>query len=144
MINQSILGATWINLFRWGSQQRFQMSVNVQMISSEPLNLLLPKLAWWCIIMGQSVWPKDWFAIFKVKVTMKAHPTRYDFPTVSADPCAIKFNLRIHYQMQDCLVWRLDWCGHSEGSEFCCICQSCIFCTTDYFATKLGVLMYCY
>ena len=41
----------------------------VQMISSELLNLLLPNLVWWCIIMSQIVSPRDWFAVFKVKVT---------------------------------------------------------------------------
>ena len=42
-------------------------------ISSESLNLLvlLPNLVWWCIIMSQIVFQKDWFAFFKVKVTVK-------------------------------------------------------------------------
>ena len=40
----------------------------VQMISSESLNLLLPNLVWWCIIMSQIVFQKDWFAVFKVTV----------------------------------------------------------------------------
>ena len=43
----------------------------VQMISSESQNLLLPNLVWWCIIMSQIVFPKDWFAVYKVKVTVK-------------------------------------------------------------------------
>ena len=42
----------------------------VQMISSEMLNLLLPNLVWWCIIISQNVLQKDWFAVFKVKVTI--------------------------------------------------------------------------
>ena len=33
----------------------------VQMIFSESLNLLLPNLVWWCIIMSQIVFPKDCF-----------------------------------------------------------------------------------
>ena len=45
----------------------------VKMISSESLNLLLPNLVWWCIIMSQIVFQKDLFAVFKVKVTVKAH-----------------------------------------------------------------------
>ena len=32
---------------------------------------LLPDLVWWCIIMSQIVFRKDWFAVFKVKVTVK-------------------------------------------------------------------------
>ena len=39
----------------------------VQTISSESLNLLL---VWWCIIMSQIVFQKDWFTVFKVKVTV--------------------------------------------------------------------------
>ena len=44
-------------------------------ISSESLNLVLPILVWWCIIMSQIVFQKDWFAIFKVKATVKDHIT---------------------------------------------------------------------
>ena len=43
----------------------------VHMISSELLNLLLPNLVWWCIIMSQIVCQKDWFNVFKVKVIVK-------------------------------------------------------------------------
>ena len=41
------------------------------MIFSESLNLLLPNLIWWCIIMSQILFQKDWFAVIKVKVTVK-------------------------------------------------------------------------
>ena len=41
------------------------------MISSESLNLLPPNLVWWCIIMSQIALQKDWFAVFKIKVTVK-------------------------------------------------------------------------
>ena len=41
----------------------------VQMISSQKFNFSLPNLVWWCIIMSQIVFQKDWFAVFKVKVT---------------------------------------------------------------------------
>ena len=43
----------------------------VQMIFYESRNFLLPNLLWWCIIMSQIVFQKDWFAVFKVKVTVK-------------------------------------------------------------------------
>ena len=43
----------------------------VQMIFSESLNLLLPNLVCWCIIMSHIVFQKDLFAVFKVKVTVK-------------------------------------------------------------------------
>ena len=42
----------------------------VQMISSETLNILLPNFVWWCLIISQIVFQKDWFAFFKVKVTV--------------------------------------------------------------------------
>ena len=71
----------------------------VQMISYELLNLLLPNMVVWCIVMSQSVFWKDWlkrnkcvvflhgvrlcstsghlhwhlFAVFKVKVTVEDH-----------------------------------------------------------------------
>ena len=38
---------------------------------SESLNLLLLNLVWWCIIMSQIVFQKDWCAVFKVNVTVK-------------------------------------------------------------------------
>ena len=41
----------------------------VQMVSSKPQSTLFPNFEFLCIIMSQSVMQKDWFAIFKVKVT---------------------------------------------------------------------------
>ena len=41
------------------------------MISSESLNLLQSNLLWWCIIMSQIVFQKDWFEVLKVKVTVR-------------------------------------------------------------------------
>ena len=43
----------------------------VQIVFSESLNLLLPNLVWWCIIMSQIVFKKNWLAVYKVKVTVK-------------------------------------------------------------------------
>ena len=50
-----------------------------QMIPSELLNLLRPNLVWWCIIISQIVFQKDWFVVFKVKVTVKDRKSKYDF-----------------------------------------------------------------
>ena len=55
------------------SQWRVKMLVFVQMIFSKPPNILFPNLVLWCIIMSRRVMQKDWFAIFKVKVTASAH-----------------------------------------------------------------------
>ena len=56
------------------SQQNFERQwMSVQMMSSEPLNLLPPNVEWWCIIMSQGVFQNDWFAVFKVMVTVTGH-----------------------------------------------------------------------
>ena len=64
---------------------------------------------------------KDWFAIFKVKATARAHSDQnMTVSTISsADPFATKFGLRAHYHKLDCLVKRLLCCGqgHRKGSK---------------------------
>ena len=45
----------------------------VQIVFSESLNLLLPNLVRWCIVKSRIVFQKDWFAVFKVKVTVKTN-----------------------------------------------------------------------
>ena len=45
----------------------------IQMIFSELLKLSLSNLVWWCLIMSQIVLKNYWFAVFKVKVTVKDH-----------------------------------------------------------------------
>ena len=50
-----------------------KMSIFIQIISSKAPNILLPNLEMWCIIMSWRVMLKDWFGIFKVKVTISAH-----------------------------------------------------------------------
>ena len=88
------------------------------MISSESLNLLLPNLVCWCIIMSQIVFQKDWVAVFKGKVTVKDHITKMWLSHKSN----MSFELLIHLQLLglmahhdkldclqlDCLVKRLD------------------------------------
>ena len=44
----------------------------VQKISSEQLNLLYLNLIWWSIVLSRCVMHKNWDAIFKVKVTIRA------------------------------------------------------------------------
>ena len=64
-----------------------------------------------------------------------------------ADPFAAKLGLIVHHHKPESCVKRLDCCvhGHSDGSKLNCMFVSPIFfCTCDIFATKLGVLMYCY
>ena len=59
-------------------QRRVKMLIFVQMISSKPPNILFPNLVLWCIIMSRSVMQKDWFAVFKFRVTVRAHLIKYD------------------------------------------------------------------
>ena len=61
------------------SQQRVKMLMFARMISSKPPNILFPNLVLWCIIMSRSVMQKDWFAVFKFRVTVRAHLIKYDF-----------------------------------------------------------------
>ena len=64
---------TWITAFEGRAQWRVKMLMFVQMISSKPPNKLFSNLVLWCIIISQSVIQRDWFAIFKVKVTARVH-----------------------------------------------------------------------
>ena len=65
-------------LFCYGQGQGHRKGSEFQwmfiwMISPKLLNLVQPNLLWWCIVMGQSVRQDDLFAVFKVKVTLRAH-----------------------------------------------------------------------
>ena len=100
----------WIALLwsRSRSQKRFRIPVNVHLndISSatEPS---VTKLGWWCNIMGQSIMQEDWFAVFKFRVTVRAHLIRYDcFYHIcwTADLFATKFNWMVHRHKLDCFV----------------------------------------
>ena len=42
-------------------------------LSSEPQNDLSPNLVWLCSIMSQSIMQKNWFTVFNVQVTVRAH-----------------------------------------------------------------------
>ena len=59
------------------SQRRVKMLMFVQMISSKPPNILFPNLVLWSIIMSWRVMQKDLFAIFKVRVTARAHDQNF-------------------------------------------------------------------
>ena len=63
----------WITAFRAKVTATGQNLMFVEMIFSEPPNILCSNLELWFIVMSQGVMQKDWFAIFKVKVTARAH-----------------------------------------------------------------------
>ena len=61
--------------------------------------------------MGQSVKQEDWFAVFKFRVTVKAHLIRYDclyHSSWTVDLFTTKFKWMVHPHKVDCLVKRLD------------------------------------
>ena len=73
IIGQSVLWRNWISVFKVKVTAKFQ---NVNECLSRwyflnRLTFLLPNVVWWCIIMSQIVFQKDWFAVFKIKVTVK-------------------------------------------------------------------------
>ena len=98
----------------------------VQMIFSELLNLLLPNLVLWCIIMSQIVFQKDWFAVFKVKVTVKDNIIKiWLFNILSELLILLQLNLVWWYIIIRWIVLWKDWIallwsgqGHRKGSEF--------------------------
>ena len=67
------------------SHQRVKMSVFVRLVSSKLPNVLLPTFELWCIIASQNVMQKDWFAIFKIKVTARAHDQNMTVSTISSE-----------------------------------------------------------
>ena len=105
------------------------MSVFVQMISSKPPNFL-PNLVLWCIVLSGSVMKKDLFAVFKVKVTARAHMVRNDsvyhiFWT--ADLLALKLGLLVHYHKPECLMEKLDCCVQGQGHSNISSVNECLF-----------------
>ena len=56
--------------------------------------------------MSQIVFQKDWFAVFKVKVTVKVNIIKRDFLTLSE--LLILLQLKGDHHKGDCLVKRLD------------------------------------
>ena len=79
-------------------------------ISSDSLNLLLPNLVWWYITVSQIVFHKDWFAVFKAKVTVTHNIIKtclFEYIIWTADP-ATELGLMVHHHKVDCLVKRLD------------------------------------
>ena len=78
------------------------------MIFSESFNLLPPNLVWWCIIISQIVFQKDWFVVFKVKVTVKDNQSTFWYIILTADPFATKLGLMLRHHKVECPVKRLD------------------------------------
>ena len=105
-----------------------------------------------CTIMGQSVMQEDWFAVFKFRITARGHLIRYDcFYHIcwTAGLFATKFNWTVHHHQSAeafCIkIWLL-FSRSRPHWRFKTLLNlyyvSYAFCTTDLFATKVGVLIY--
>ena len=82
----------------------------VQMVFSESLNLSLPNLVSWCIIICQIVFQKDWFAVFKVKVTVKDNIIKIWLFNISSELLIIlQLNLIWWYIIIRWIVLWKDW-----------------------------------
>ena len=118
------------------------------MLSSEMLNLILPILVQWCIIMSQILFQKYWFAVFKVKVTVKDHVTKDNFLTYRLNCWFFcnENNLVWWHLIMSCIVFWKDWIALlwskskvKNSSE--CLSQN-ISPTAEPFVTKLGMVMH--
>ena len=82
----------------------------VQMVSSESLNLFLPNLVWWCFIISQIVFQKDWFAVFKVKVTVEDHIIKIPLFYMSSELLILlQLNLVWWHIIISWIVLWIDW-----------------------------------
>ena len=112
-------------------------------------------LVLWFIIMSQSVMQKDWFAIFKVKVTERAHMIKIWQFLLYLLNClcfCYKLGLTVHYLklecfMLECFIEKLDCCvqgqGHGKISKLN-VCPDDIFWIAEPFTTKLGLVVHHY
>ena len=79
------------------------------MISSESVNLLLPSLLRWWIIMSQIILQKDWFAVCMVKVTVNDHIIKILLSKIFSELLILlQLGFMVHYHKLNCLVKRFD------------------------------------
>ena len=76
----------------------------VQMIFSEPQNILLPNLVLLCSIISQSVMQKNWFTLFNVKVTARAYKSYDQNMTVKSSGLKAPTNSKLLVSLQPNLV----------------------------------------
>ena len=76
------------------------VSVFIQMISSKPPDILVPKLVLWCIIMSWSVLQKDWLLLSRLRSQQGLIWSKYDsfnYIFWTTDPFATKLSLIVYY-----------------------------------------------
>ena len=99
------------------------------MISSEPQNIFLPNLVWWCSKTSQSVMQnKNCLLSSRSRSQRGLIWSKYDsgyYIFGTADSLATKLGLIIGYHRQERLVENLDYWiqgqGHSKGSKYWCL-----------------------
>ena len=118
-------------------------------IFSEPQNILLPYLVWLCSIMSQSVMQKNQFTVFNVKVTVRAYITKLWLFLLYFLNCWSVYNqtwfdsTAIKARVSCGKNWTLHSRSRSDRrvNMSVNVCPDDIFCTTEHFATKLGMFM---
>ena len=105
----------WLLHSRPRSQWRVKISMFVQMIASELLNILLPNLILWGIVMSWSVIQK---AVSKIRVTVRAHMIKirqFLLYLLNCWSCGTKFGLIAHYHKPECLKKKLNCFVQGQG-----------------------------
>ena len=123
------------------------------MISFKPLNILFPNVVLWCIIMSQSVMQKDWFAIFKVTVTARAHMIKiWQFLLYLLDCWSFCYQTWFDSTLSQAWMFygeKLDCCVQGQGYDKISKCQlmfvqMIFFGSLSLFATRPDVVMHYY
>ena len=103
---------------------------------------------WWCIIIGQIVFQKDLFTIFKVKVTVKDNVIKIWLFTISSELLILlQLNLVWWYIIiSQSVLWK-NWITAfrvkvtAKGQDVN-VCPDDIFEITKHFVFKLGIVMH--
>ena len=110
VISWIVFWKDWIALLwsRSGSQKRSRIPLNVHL--DEVFSTPEPSVTKLCMVMhhhGSEVMQDNWFAVFKVRVTVKADIIRYDCSyhiCWTADLFATTFNWMVHHHKLECVV----------------------------------------
>ena len=126
--------------------------MSVWMVPFELQNILLPNLVWWWSIISRSVMQKNLFAIFKVKVTVRAHRIKiWLFLLVdllncwTADSLATKSGLMVHHHVCVCVWWGELLSRSRLPQKFKILMNVCpdnIFWTAEPFTTEVGMMIH--
>ena len=123
----------------------------VQIIFSEPQNILLPNLVWWCSIMSQSVmWGKKIVFYLQGQGHIKcSYDQNMTLSTVSSEPLIpLQPNLVWWYGIiSQSVFWEKKWLITAFKVKVTVEGQNVSVCTDDFFkmahiVTKLGIVLH--